>query len=115
VLDRLVLRNREAKSRILAVAPKPVDPPPLKGERPLMRISLKGASMSGCSGVNGCTSNCQPFLAVIRGLFTMFGPTGLGAVYDSGSDLVSPSDTGYCRGGDEIASGCARSEKIPHA
>lgn len=31
----------------------------------------------------------------------MFGPTGLGAVYDSGTDLVSPSDTGYCRGGEE--------------
>ena len=39
----------------------------------------------------------------------MFGPTGLGAVYDSGTDLVSPSDTGYCRGGDEIAG------KIAHA
>jgi hypothetical protein len=45
----------------------------------------------------------------------MFGPTGLGAVYDSGSDLVSPSDTGYCRGGDEIASDYERSEKIAHA
>jgi len=48
-------------------------------------------------------------------MFTMFGLTGLGAVYDSGSDLVSPSDTGYCRGGDEIASDYARSEKIAHA
>jgi hypothetical protein len=45
----------------------------------------------------------------------MFDPTGLGAVYDSGNDLVSPSDTSYYRGGDEIASGCARFGKIVHA
>ena len=39
----------------------------------------------------------------------MFGPTDLGAVYDSGSALVSPTGAGYCRGGDEIASRFARS------
>ena len=70
--------------------------------------------MSGCSGVNGCASNCQPFLVVIWGLFTMFGPTDLGAVYDSGSALVSPTGAGYRRGGDEIASRFARSGKIAH-
>ena len=45
----------------------------------------------------------------------MFGATGLGAVYDSGSALVSPTGAGYCRRGDEIASHFARSGKIIHA
>ena len=45
----------------------------------------------------------------------MFGATGLGAVYDSGSALVSPTGAGYRRGGAEIASRFARSGKVAHA